>query len=170
MGFRFKILGAMHDVRQEFTILWPWTCERRKHIHLQRHLRSSSSITHQLQQFIEHIPSFIIAMPSIVTIKEENVESDSVPIKTLDEKLEVKLEESSPDLNLSIYEETDECDLQQSDQHVWLVKLPAFIRENWNPILSNSEEEVVLGRVMINKKNASVREPTLLYRKRVARN
>lgn len=109
-------------------------------------------------------------MPSIVTIKEENIDSDSAPVKTLDEKLEVKLEEPSSDLNPSIYEETDECDLQHSDQHVWLVKLPAFIRENWNPILSNSEEEVVLGRVMINKKDASVRESTLLYRKRVAIN
>ncbi|KAI5850356.1 transcription initiation factor IIF, beta subunit [Morchella snyderi] len=94
-------------------------------------------------------------MPSIVTIKEENVESESTQRKTLGEKHEVKLDESPSDLNPSIYEETDECDLKHSDQHVWLVRLPAFIRENWNPILSNSEEEVVLGRVMVNKKDAS---------------
>jgi hypothetical protein len=167
MEFRFKILGAMSGKNLPF--YGHGSGRVNEHIHLQRHLRSPST-THQLQQSIEHIPSFITAMPSIVTIKEEKVESDSTPRKTLDEKHEVKLEESSSDLNPSIYEETDECDLQHSNHHVWLVKLPAFIRENWNPILSNSEEEVVLGRVMVNKKDASVREPTFLYRKRVARN
>lgn len=61
---------------------------------------------------------------------------------------------SEPDVN--IYEETDECDLENSDQMIWLVKLPSFVQDYWNGIPSDSEEVIELGTVLINRHDPNV--------------
>lgn len=60
------------------------------------------------------------------------------------------------ELDVNLYEETDECDLENSEQMIWLVKLPQFIQDRWDDIPSNSEEVIELGTVLINKHDPNV--------------
>lgn len=60
--------------------------------------------------------------------------------------------------DVDLYEETDECDLENSEQMIWLVKLPQFVQDRWDDIPSGSEEVIELGTVLINK-----RDPNVVY-------
>lgn len=60
--------------------------------------------------------------------------------------------------DVDLYEETDECDLENSEQMIWLVKLPQFVQDRWDDIPSDSEEVIELGTVLINK-----RDPNVVY-------
>lgn len=74
-----------------------------------------------------------------------------------DNQSKVKVERLTSELDVNLYEETDECDLENSEQMIWLVKLPQFIQDRWDDIPSDSEEVIELGTVLINKHDPNVR-------------
>lgn len=67
-----------------------------------------------------------------------------------------KVEELTSEPYADLYEETDECDLENSEQVIWLVKLPQFVQDRWDDIPSDSEEVIELGTVLINKHDSRV--------------
>lgn len=71
-------------------------------------------------------------------------------------KTKVNAGELVPEPDVNLYEETDECDLENSDQMIWLVKLPSFVQDHWNDIPSDSEEVIELGTVLINRHDPNV--------------
>lgn len=71
-------------------------------------------------------------------------------------KFKVAIGESTTEPDVDLYEETDECDLEHSEQMIWLVKLPPFIQDHWDDIPSDSEEVVELGTVLVNKHDPNV--------------
>lgn len=72
-------------------------------------------------------------------------------------KQEPRAEKPTFEPDVDVYEETDECDLENSGQMIWLVKLPQFIQDRWDNIPSDSEEVIELGTVLINKTDPTVR-------------
>lgn len=71
-------------------------------------------------------------------------------------KFKVAIGESTSEPDVDLYEETDECNLEHSEQIIWLVKLPTFIQDHWNDIPSDSEEVIELGTVLVNKHDRNV--------------